>query len=95
MLVWKTILSEVNRAQDLLEQWHRYRDSGSCADVLNIQQSKDRLEHLAAELTAGMYCIPTDPQLEVTCDHFEIELVKFKHKVYQDLLKGLRVSNTK
>lgn len=93
MPVWKIILFKVTntqiRAQNLLTQWHRLRGNGSCADVLNIQQSKDRLEDLSASLTAGMYCVPMDPTLEDKCQSFEVELEKLKDKMHRDLLQGL------
>lgn len=99
MLVWKIILSNVTnnqiRAQTLLDQWHRFRSSRVCNDVLDIQQTKDRLEKMAVSIATGMYCMPADPELNSSCDRFEQELGKLKEKIYQDLLVGLQSSKTK
>jgi hypothetical protein len=92
--VWKTIPSKVNpsqqQAQDLLEQWQQFRTSGICADLWNIQESKEQLEHLANELSTILYCNPEDVILAQSCRAFEKELSRFKSKIYYDLLKGLK-----
>lgn len=80
------------RAQTLLEQWHRYRNSGSCVDLLDIQQAKDYMDKMSEVLTAQMYCSLTDFELNIHCDRFELELFKFKNRLFKDLLSGLQVS---
>ena len=85
----------VTRAQNLLDQWHDFRASRSCAHYLEIQEYKDQLEYLASQLTVGMYCLPADPELSVNCDRFEFELSRFKEKMYQDLLSGITGTHTK
>ena len=91
---WKIIQSNVTdlrqRAQVLLEQWDRFRLGRSCAQVLEFQENKDRIEHLATVLTAEMYCSPTEQFLKEHCDIFEKELDKFREKVYKDLLQGIQ-----
>lgn len=74
----------------MLDQWHDFRASGSCVDLWNIQEGKDQLEALATGLSTVLYCNPTDTGLESSCDRFELELSRFKDKVYKDLLTGLR-----
>lgn len=85
----------VTRAQQLLDQWHDFRASRSCAHYLEMQEYKDQLEFLAGQLTVGMYCLPADPKLSINCDRFEFELSRFKEKMYQDLLSGITGSHTK
>jgi len=80
------------RAQTLLEQWHIYRNSGSCVDLLDIQQAKDYMDKMSEVLTAQMYCSLTDIDLSDQCDRFEFELFKFKNKLFKDLISGLQVS---
>lgn len=89
------VTDSVTRAQNLLDQWHDYRASRSCAHYLEMQEFKDQLEYLAGQLTVGMYCSPADPSLNVNCDRFEFELSRFKEKMYQDLLSGLTGMHTK
>jgi hypothetical protein len=89
------VTESVTRAQHLLNQWHEFRASRSCAHYLEMQEHKDQLESLAGLLTVGMYCSPTDPKLSLNCDQFESELDRFKQKVYQDLLSGLTGTHTK
>ena len=99
MLEWKIIQSKLtsyqDRAQLLLDEWHRLRSTGACAFLLDIQQHKDKLESLAAVLSAEMYCSPVTEDLIKECDRFELELDRMKQKVYQDLLVGLQKHNTK
>lgn len=96
---WKITQSNVtlyqDRAQLLLDEWHRLRSAGACAFLLDIQEHKDRLENLAAILSAEMYCSPVTQDLVETCNRFESELDRFRQKVYQDLLAGLKKSKTK
>ena len=99
MLEWKIIQSDLtlyqDRAQLLLTEWHRLRDNGACAFILDIQEYKDKLESLAIVLSAEMYCSPVTEDLINECNRFEIELERYRQKVYQDLLAGLQNSNTK
>lgn len=94
MPVWKIIPFKVKtsqqRAQDLLDQWQQFRTSGICADLWNIQESKEQLEHLALGLSTILYCNPEDVSLDQSCQDFERELSRFKNKIYDDLLKGLK-----
>lgn len=99
MLEWKTTQSKVTtqqaRAQILLSEWHRLRNSGACAYIFDIQERKDRLENLAAILSAEMYCSPVDKDLDIVCARFEQELEKLRQNVHVDLIAGLKKSNTK
>jgi hypothetical protein len=96
---WKIIQSKLtsyqDRAQLLLDEWHRLRSAGACAFLLDIQQHKDKLESLAAVLSAEMYCSPVTQDLIEACNRFELELDRLRQKVYQDLLAGLQNSKTK
>ena len=98
MPVWKTIRYKVttqqDKAQRLLTEWHRFRNSGACAFFFEIQESKDRLENLASSLSAGLYCADSD-DLNLICDKFEFELNKLKQRVYVDLIAGLQKTNDK
>lgn len=98
MLEWKTTQSKVTtqqlRAQVLLSEWHRLRDSGACAFIFDIQERKDRLESLAALLSAELYCSPVE-DLDTVCQKFEKELEKLRQNVHVDLIAGLKNSNTK
>lgn len=95
---WKTIQYKVTteqvRAQTLLSEWHRLRESGACAYIFDIQERKDRLENLAAMLSAGLYCSPVE-DLDLVCHRFELELEKLRQNVHVDLIEGLKTSNTK
>lgn len=84
-----------SRAQILLTEWRRLRSSGACAFVLDIQEHKDRLEHLASVLNLELYCSAEDSNFDEKCDQFELELNRFKQQIYQDLLAGLQKSNAK
>jgi hypothetical protein len=79
------------KAQDLLLEWHRLRSSGVCAFILDIQERKDRLENLAALLSAEMYCSSAD-NLELICSRFEKELDNLRQKVFVDLIAGLQTT---
>jgi hypothetical protein len=82
------------RAQILLSEWHRLRDSGACAYIFDIQERKDRLENLAGLLSAELYCSPAE-NLDDVCGRFEHELEKFRQNVHVDLIAGLKTSSTK
>lgn len=92
MLVWRIIQFKVTtsqlRAQELLTEWHELRLSGACAYIFDIQERKDRLETMAALLSAEMYCSPPE-HLDSICSRFEQELEKFRNRVHIDLIAGL------
>lgn len=86
--------TEQDRAQVLLDEWNRFRVSGACSLIFDIQESKDRLESLATRLSAELYCADAD-ELYKACLQFESELEQLKQRVFVDLIAGLQKSNTK
>jgi hypothetical protein len=82
------------RAQNLLLEWHGLRNSGVCAYIFDIQESKDRLESLSALLSVELYCSP-DNKLNDICGRFENELEQLKYRVHKDLIAGLQTTKTK
>lgn len=93
-LVLPKVTTQQDKAQALLNEWHRFRASGACAFIFEIQEGKDRLENLATKLTAELYCADTD-ELGKACSLFESELDRLKQKVYVDLIAGLKKTNDK
>jgi hypothetical protein len=94
---WKIIQFKVtssqSRAQLLLTEWQALRSSGACTFIFDIQENKDKLENMAALLSAEMYCSPVE-HLDLICSRFEQELEKFRNRVHIDLIAGLK-SKTK
>jgi hypothetical protein len=88
------VTSQQIRAQILLTEWHRLRNSGACAFIFDIQERKDRLENLARLLSIGLYCSPAE-NLDDVCCQFELELEKFRQHVHVDLIAGLKNTSTK
>lgn len=93
-LVLSKLTNQQDKAQRLLEEWHRFRLSGACSLIFEIQEKKDRLENLALRLSAELYCAESD-DLDQACLQFESELDQLKQKVYVDLITGLQKTKTK
>ena len=93
-LVLFKLTTEQDRAQLLLKEWNRFRSSGACSLIFDIQESKDRLEDLATRLSAELYCADAE-ELYQACLQFESELEQLKERVFVDLIAGLQKSNTK
>ena len=79
-----------NRAQELLDQWDALKTSRSCRHVVDIQEHKDNLNGLANQIRLGLYAEYRLDLLEAACNEFELEYIKVKHKLHNDLLDGLR-----
>jgi len=79
-----------NRAQNLLELWDALRLSRSCIHVVDIQEHKDNLQGLANCIRLGLYAAVPNPSLEATCNEFELEYLKVKNKIHNDLIDTLR-----
>ena len=86
--------TEQTRAQNLLSEWHRLRDSGVCAYIFDIQESKDKLENMAGLLSVELYCA-SDHNLNDACSRFENELEQLRQQVHVDLIAGLQKTKTK
>lgn len=69
-------------------EWQTYKSAQPVAEVLDIQQYKDRIEHLASELNTGLFCLPTSSSLEQNCIQFETEFSLFKEKIFVNILTG-------
>ena len=79
-----------DRAQELLNLWDALRSSRSCIHVVDIQEHKDNLQGLANCIRLGLYAqIPTT-SLDQACNEFELEYLKVKNKIHNDLIDGLR-----
>ena len=79
-----------DRAQELLNLWDALRSSRSCIHVVDIQEHKDNLQGLANSIRLGLYAqIPTT-SLDQACNEFELEYLKVKNKMHNDLIDGLR-----
>lgn len=78
------------RAQELLDLWDALKTSRSCRHVVDIQEHKDNLNSLANMIRLGLYAEYRPDSLEAVCDEFELEYIKVKHKLYNDLIDGLR-----
>ena len=79
-----------NRAQELLNLWDAIKTSRSCINVVDIQEHKDTLNGLANIIRLGLYAEYRTDMLENACDQFEIEYIKVKNKLHNDLIDGLR-----
>ncbi len=79
-----------NRAQELLNLWDAIKTSRSCINVVDIQEHKDTLNGLANIIRLGLYAEYKTDILETACDQFEIEYIKVKNKLHNDLIDGLR-----
>jgi hypothetical protein len=79
-----------HRAQELLDLWDAIKTSRSCIHVVDIQQHKDNLNGLAAIIRLGLYAEYRPDSLEAACNQFELEYLKVKHKIYNDLIDGLK-----
>ena len=79
-----------NRAQELLNLWDAIKTSRSCINVVDIQEHKDNLNGLAAIIRLGLYAEYRPDSLEAACNQFELEYLKVKHKIYNDLIDGLK-----
>ncbi len=79
-----------NRAQELLNLWDAIKTSRSCINVVDIQEHKDTLNGLANIIRLGLYAEYRTDMLETACDQFEIEYIKVKNKLHNDLIDGLR-----
>ncbi len=78
------------RAQELLDRWDALKSSRSCRHVVDIQEHKDKLNGLANIIRLGLYAEYRTDILETACDQFEIEYIKVKNKLHNDLIDGLR-----
>lgn len=78
------------RAQELLDLWDALKTSRSCRHVVDIQEHKDNLNSLANMIRLGLYAEYRPDSLEAVCDEFELEYIKVKHKLHNDLIDGLR-----
>lgn len=78
------------RAQKLLDLWDGLKTSRSCLHVVDIQEHKDNLNGLANQIRLGLYAEYRLDLLEAACNEFELEYLKVKHKLHNDLLDGLR-----
>jgi hypothetical protein len=78
------------RAQELLDQWDALKTSRSCRHVVDIQEHKDNLNSLATIIRLGLYAEYRLDTLEAACNEFELEYLKVKHKLHNDLIDGLR-----
>jgi hypothetical protein len=79
-----------HRAQELLDLWDAIKTSRSCRHVVDIQEHKDTLNSLANIIRLGLYAEYRTDILETACDQFEIEYIKVKNKMHNDLIDSLR-----
>ena len=82
--------STEHRAQELLDLWDALKSSRSCRHVVDIQQHKDNLNGLANQIRLGLYAEYRTDSLEAACNEFELEYLKVKHKLHNDLIHGLQ-----
>lgn len=78
------------RAQELLDQWDALKTHRSCLHVVDIQEHKDNLNGLANVIRLGLYAEYRLDLLEAACNEFELEYLKVKSKLHNDLIDGLR-----
>lgn len=78
-----------DRAQELLNQWDALRRSRSCIHVVDIQEHKDNLQDLANYIRLGLYAPMPNPGLDKACNEFELEYLKVRDKIHNDLIAGL------
>jgi len=78
-----------NRAQNLLELWDALRSSRSCIHVVDILEHKDNLQGLANCIRLGLYAPMPNPGLDKACNEFELEYLKVRDKIHNDLIAGL------
>jgi len=78
------------RAQELLDLWDALKTSRSCRHVVDIQEHKDNLNGLATIIRLGLYAEYRKDSLEAACNEFELEYLKVKHKLHNDLIDVLR-----
>jgi len=78
-----------DRAQRLLDLWDALRTSRSCIHVIDIQQHKDNLQALANSIRLSLYAPAPNPNLDTDCNRFELEYLKVRDKIYNDLIAGL------
>ena len=81
------------RAQELLDRWDALKTHRSCLHVVDIQEHKDNLNGLANMIRLGLYAEYRLDLLEAACNEFELEYLKIKHKLHNDLIDGLRHYN--
>ena len=79
-----------DRAQNLLDLWDTLRRSRSCIHVVDILQHKDNLQGLANCIRLGLYAQVPATSLDQACNEFELEYLKVRDKIYNDLIDGLR-----
>ena len=79
-----------NRAQNLLELWDSLRSSRSCIHVVDILEHKDNLQGLANCIRLGLYAEAPTTSLEAACNEFELEYLKVKNKIHNDLIETLQ-----
>lgn len=82
--------STENRAQELLDLWDALKTSRSCRHVVDIQEHKDNLNGLATDIRLNLYTHYSPQTLATACDKFELEYLKVKTKLHNDLIDGLR-----
>lgn len=82
--------TQEHRAQELLNLWDALKSSRSCRHVVDIQEHKDNLNGLATAIRLNLYTHYSPQTLESACDEFEIEYIKVKNKLHNDLIDGLR-----
>jgi len=78
------------RAQKLLDLWDALKSHRSCIHPVDIQEHKDNLNGLANVIRLGLYVEYRPDNLEAACDQFELEYLKVKNKLHNDLIDGLR-----
>lgn len=79
-----------DRAQELLNLWDSLRTSRSCIHVVDIQEHKDNLQGLANCIRLGLYAQNPNPNLEAACNKFELEYLKVRNKIHNDLIETLQ-----
>ena len=79
-----------DRAQRLLDLWDALRTSRSCIHVVDILEHKDNLQALANSIRLSLYAPFPNPNLDIDCNRFELEYIKVRDKIHNDLIDGLR-----
>lgn len=79
-----------DRAQNLLDLWDSLRTSRSCIHVVDILEHKDNLQGLANCIRLGLYAQVPNTSLDQACNEFELEYLKVRDKIHNDLIDGLR-----
>lgn len=79
-----------DRAQRLLDLWDALRTSRSCIHVVDILEHKDNLQGLANCIRLGLYAQVPATGLDQACNEFELEYLKVRDKIHNDLIDGLR-----